>query len=243
MNWRRDEVIVRFAGICGVLGALLFFAGDMLFYGFFGSAAEFAANASRVTMHRSTRCLMVGGLVGPPAAALCIIGFWHVFRHVSSVWVTVGKLMLAAFFFLMVTGSAVHTLWAAKGLAVKYCAEQAGPCGELLSTIRQYWTVAYDMSAVAGYFGAGILFFMIVFGVTSYPRWMVLTNPGVLALCYPTVLLIPSPLGAIVAGGFTNLTIAVFFLASTLVTWRKIPSHSGGVANPSAITAYDKQVS
>jgi hypothetical protein len=66
MNRRRDEVIVRFAGICGVLGAMLFFAGDMLFYGFFGSAAEVCRKYFPCHIAQIGRCLMVGGLVGPP---------------------------------------------------------------------------------------------------------------------------------------------------------------------------------
>jgi len=32
---------------------------------------------------------------------------------------------------------------------------------------------------------------------------------------------VPAPLGAILVGGFTNLSIAIFFLVSLLTTWNR----------------------
>jgi hypothetical protein len=68
----------RLAGLAGLAGALLFFCGDMLFYGHFGAGVTFHQGMERVVREASLARLFTGGLLGPPAACLCIIGFWHV---------------------------------------------------------------------------------------------------------------------------------------------------------------------
>ena len=210
----------RAAGICGFLGALTFFAGDMLFYGYFGRGADFAAKLHEVPLRASLARLFTGGLIGPVAACLCIIGFWHVYLNVRAPRGRSGKLMFGAFVALMVSGSAVHTLWVAKGLALKYCTGESGPCSDLLVAIKAYWALAYQIGAIPGYFGALLLIVIVLLRRTWYPRWTVLANPAVLMLCAPLATRVPAPLGSILVGGFTNLTIATFFLVSILSTWR-----------------------
>jgi hypothetical protein len=165
--------------------------------------------------------LFAGGLVGPPAACLCIVGFWHVYLNVRPSGVFVGRLMLAAFSVLMVAGSAVHVLWTAKGLALKYCYGAGMPCSELLATTKAYWALAYTLGSIPGYIGALLLLALIALGRTWYPRWTVITNPAVLLAFSPLAEKVPSPLGAILVGGFTNLAIAVFFLVSVVTTWKR----------------------
>jgi hypothetical protein len=211
----------RIAGLCGLFGALLFFAGDMLFYGHFGSGSGFADGMRVTVTHASDERLFAGGLVGPIAACLCIVGFWHVYLNVRPPSATLGRIMLVAFFLLMVGGSAVHTLWTAKGLALKYCNGQGSPCSDLLAVIKSYWTLAYNLSAIPGYLGAALLFALVLLRKTWYPRWTVIANPAVLILLSPLADKVPAPLGAILVGGSANLSIAVFFLVSVVTTWKQ----------------------
>jgi hypothetical protein len=129
--------------------------------------------------------------------------------------------MLIAFSGLMVAGSAVHTLWTTRGLALKYCYGLGSPCSDLVAAIKSYWSLAYNIGAIPGYVGAALLIGLVLFGRTWYPRWTVVANPALLLALSPFAERIPSPLGAIVVGGFTNLSIAVFFLVSVLTTWRR----------------------
>ena len=211
--------IHRFAGLCGLAGALLFFAGDMLFYGHLGSGPDFHQGMLVTVIHASRERLFAGGLVGPSAACLCIVGFWHVYRNVRPSYIVLGRLMFALFAVLMVAGSAVHTLWTARGLAIKYCYGQSAPCADLLEAVKSYWNLAYNLGAVPGYLAALLLLGLVLFGKTYYPRWTVLANPAILLLLSPLVDRLPSPFGAILSGGFTNLSIAVFFVVSVLTTW------------------------
>jgi len=221
MAWETSAQTRRFAGVAGLAGALLFFAGDMLFYGYFGPGSGFADGMRTTVMHASNERLFIGGLIGPAAACLCIIGFWHVYLNVRSKSAGSGRLMLALFAVLMVAGSAVHTLWAAKGLALKFCYGQGAPCSEVLAATKSYWTLAYNVGAIPGYIGALLLLGLVVAGKTYYPRWTAITNPAVLLALSPLAERVPSPLGAILVGGSTNLAIALFFLVSVATTWNR----------------------
>lgn len=58
----------NWAAVAGVLGALLLFCGDMLFYGHFGAGDQFRAGMIETVRHASLTRLYPGGLVGPIAA-------------------------------------------------------------------------------------------------------------------------------------------------------------------------------
>jgi hypothetical protein len=189
----QPDHIRRVTGLCGVAGALLFFGGDMLFYGYFGAGSSFADGMRTTVAQASTQRLFAGGLIGPIAACLCIVGFWHVYLNVRPSSELFRRVMLAAFFILMVGGSAVHTLWTAEGLALKYCYGQGPPCSDLLTIIKSYWTVAYNLTSIPGYFGSLLLMGLVVTRRTWYPRWTVLVNPGVLILLSPVAAKMPSP--------------------------------------------------
>ena len=209
----------RLAGIAGLCGALLFFAGDMLFYGHLGSGTGFHQGMVTTVRNASLARLYAGGLVGPFAACLCILGFWHVSLNVRASHARMGRVMLVAFALLMVFGSAIHTLWTTKGLALKYCYgnDDAG-CRAVAQAINQYWDIAYYFGAVPAYFAFILLVALVLFGKTWYPRWTVLSNPAVLLLFSPLAERTPAPLGAVLLGGFTNLSIALFFTVSIWTT-------------------------
>ena len=212
----------RIAGLAGLSGTLLFFAGDMLFYGHLGPGANFHKGMLATVKNASLARLFAGGLVGPVAACLCIIGFWHVYLNVRPAAAGIGKIMFAAFFVLMVFGSAIHTLWTAKGLANKYCyGSDDAACRVLLPATNAYWDLAYNLGAIPGYAGAVLLIALVVLGKTYYPKWTVLANPAALMLLSPLAEKAPAPFGAILTGGFTNLSIALFFLVSLFTTWTR----------------------
>jgi hypothetical protein len=141
----------RWAGVAGLCGALLFFVGDMLFYGHWGSGAGFHEGMIATVRNASLGRLFAGGLVGPFAACLCIVGFWHVYSNVRPSQELAGRVMLVLFAALMVCGSAIHTLWTARGLAVKFCygSDDVG-CRALLPAVNSYWSLAYNIGAVPG---------------------------------------------------------------------------------------------
>jgi hypothetical protein len=222
-QWKR-----RWAGVAGVCGALLFFAGDMLFYGHWGTGAGFHAGMIETVRNASLGRLYAGGLVGPFAACLCIIGFWHVYLNVRPSQAFLGRVMLVLFVVLMVCGSAIHTLWTATGLATKFCfgSDDAG-CRALQQAVNAYWDLAYNIGAAPGFIGAIVLIGLVLWRKTWYPKWTVLANPALLMLLSPLADRAPAPLGAVLSGGFTNLSISAFFSVSVWTTWRRKSSEPG----------------
>jgi hypothetical protein len=77
MDLRSDQ-IRRVAGLSGLAGALLFFAGDMLFYGHVGPGAGFRQGMVATVTQASPERLFAGGLVAKvptPFGAVLVGGF------------------------------------------------------------------------------------------------------------------------------------------------------------------------
>jgi hypothetical protein len=208
----------RLNGVAGVAGALLFFTGDMLFYGRPGPGGTFHDLMLQVVRSASVTRIFVGGLIGPPAACLCIIGFAHVRDNVAPKSSFFARGIFLSGAAMMVAGSALHALWVPRGLSFRYTAPPAD--SELLSALRDYWQAAYYVAAVPAYVCSALLLVAVLSGKSLYPRWTAATNFGVLSLLAPIAGIVPAPLGSILVGGFTNLSIATFFFVSLLSTWR-----------------------
>src|SRR5882724_13050577 len=126
----------------------------MLFYGHWGAGAGFKEGMHTVLRQASLTSLFIGGLVGPLAACLCIIGFWHVRQNIVPRSPLLGRVVFYALAGMMVVGSAVHALWVPRGLAIRYSDAVGGYARELIAALGGYWELAYDLAAVPAYFGA-----------------------------------------------------------------------------------------
>src|SRR5438874_12431567 len=108
----------RLAGLTGLVGALLFFCGDMLFYGHWGAGASFREGMQTGLREGSLTRLFTGGLVGPVAACLRIIGFWHVRQNIVPRSPLLGCVEFYALAGMMVVGSAGPRHWVPRRLAI-----------------------------------------------------------------------------------------------------------------------------
>jgi|SRR5438874_2686453 len=99
----------RWTGLAGLAGALLFFCGDML-YGHWGPGATFHQGMLTVLQQTSRTRLFVGGLVGPVAACLCLIGCWHVRQNLVGRSPLFGRVAFLALAATTVVGGAVLAL-------------------------------------------------------------------------------------------------------------------------------------
>jgi hypothetical protein len=94
---------------------------------------------------------------------------------------------------------------------MKYCSASAADCGTVLILTKNYWTLAYEMSAIPGWLGGALLAYLVIAGKTIYPRWTIVAHPAVFLLLSTSAVYLPAPFGAIIVGGSTNLSIAAFF--------------------------------
>lgn len=202
----------------GLTGALLMFAGDMLLYYTpkdFGygpkSPAKERINAVIDVMKGlPAGRVMAGGMLGPVAAFLYCVGFYHIVLMTGE---QARALAVTAFLLSclgIIAGGAYHSHCAYLGLLGD------GENRQALDTVMRY----FQKLPLILYAGEGIGFlllaFLIVTGKTVLPRWMLLLSPGILFLLRPVVGRLPKGVRIIISGGWTNL-ISVIYYAAVLI--------------------------
>ena len=202
----------------GLAGALLMFAGDMLLYYTpkdFGygpkSPAKERINAVIDVMKGlPAGRVMAGGMLGPVAAFLYCVGFYHIVLMTGE-----QARVLAVTAFLLsclgiIAGGAYHSHCAYLGLLGD------GENRQALDTVMRY----FQKLPLILYAGEGIGFLLLAFLIaavkTVLPRWMLLLSPGILFLLRPVVGRLPKGVRIIISGGWTNL-ISVIYYAAVLI--------------------------
>lgn len=216
------------AGLLGLLGAVLLFAGDMLLYGHFGSGSGFKVGERIVALEAPLLRLYLGGLLGPLCACLYLFGFWHVYQNVSSRARWAGRLVAGGFAIVMVIGGAYHVLWATRLLAMRFSEQAPAVQSELSKAIGQYMGLTFTVAAVPFVAASLILLMVVLTGRSNYPRWTVLANPGLLMVFKPLTSYIPGPLGGIIWGGYYNLVFCLFFAVSLATTAESLRNGRNG---------------
>ena len=203
----------------GLVGAVLMFTGDMLLYGHFGSGAEFINRYKTVIAEAGTLRLYLAGALGPVAAIFYLIGAYHLYLRLQPSR-ALGRIVTSfAFAAVFVIAGAVHAVWAAYALVLRGVAHgQANT--DLETVMRAYLAFVYRLAEVVGYPSALLLFVLVLMGRTTYPRWSVFLNPGLLMLASSLVVFLPAPIGAPIVGGLFNLAFVVFFALSLATTPR-----------------------
>ena len=202
----------------GLAGALLMFAGDMLLYytpedfsyGPKSSSEEKINAIIDVMKGLPSKRVMAGGMIGPVAAFLYCVGFYHIVLMTDE---QAHTFAIAAFLLSclgIIVGGAYHSHCAYLGLLGEDKNRAA------LNTVMKY----YQKLPLILYVGEGIgyllLIFLIVTGRTVLPQWMFLLSPGILFLLKPAVGRLPRGVRIIVSGGWTNL-ISVIYYAAVLI--------------------------
>lgn len=206
--------------IAGLAGALLMFAGDMLLY---YTPEDFAYNSQSSSAEKiqaivdvmkelPTKRVMAGGMIGPIAAFLYCVGFYHMVLITDE---RMKRLAMAAFLlscFGIITGGAYHSHCAYLGLLGDDRFKDA------LKTVGNY----FQKLPLIFYTGEGIGFLLlavlIVSGHTIFPRWIFLLSPEILFLLRPAVGRLPKGIRIIVSGGWTNLISVIYYLAVLIST-------------------------
>ena len=199
----------------GLAGALLMFAGDMLLYytpeDFSYSAkssSEEKINAIIDVMKRlPAKRVMAGGMIGPVAAFLYCVGFYHIVLMTNDQ----SHALAIAAFLLIIAGGAYHSHCAYLGLLGDDRNRDA------LNTVMKY----FQKLPLILYAGEGIGFLLLIIliaaGKTVLPRWMFLLSPGILFLLKPIVGRLPKGIRIIVSGGWTNLISVIYYAAVLIV--------------------------
>ncbi len=213
---------LQLLSLSGILGSILMFAGDMLLYYEPVSGLEYDSVARMGTM--PIERLIAGGLIGPIASVFSLIGgylFYMVFRSVNKVLAMILFACIAIFFIVAGTYHAMFPNYGFVGRLPELLQPQQ------LLFIRTYLKSIYILISICGTFFTFLLFYLVIFKKSLYPKWMLLFTPTLLILMAGFVKdYIPYPLGAIVYGGWINLCFVLFFIVCLIhFSRRKIIDH------------------
>lgn len=190
----------------GAMGGALWFVGDLLYYGAPGPGDVTGQMLTAAIQGKPVGGLHVSGMLGPAGTLLClagVLGFWRAAQPGHARLVTC--LLLASVFVLW---GSTHQLFAARALAL-----HEAPTSAATRAVVAYWAEVQMLLQGAAYPAALASIALVAFGRTAFPRWLALTNFGLLSLLEPALRALPAPAGAPIVSGFSNLAVAIWFAA------------------------------
>lgn len=198
---------LQILSLAGILGSVLMFTGDMLLYYEPVSGLNYDSTARMSTMpiHR----LIAGGIIGPIASIFSIIGsylFYVIFKSVNKFFAT---FLFASFAILFVFAGSYHAMFPNIGFIGRLPESMQA---QHLIYIRTYLNQINTLIYIFGTIGTFILFYLVIFKKSLFPKWILLFTPTLLILLASFIKdYIPYPLGAVVYGGWINLCFILFF--------------------------------
>ena len=134
--------------------------------------------------------------------------FYVIFRPVNKVLATI---LFASFSIMVITGGTYHAMFPNFGFTRRL------PESMQLMQIEYIRTYLEAIYAIVFFFGTIwtlVLFYLVIFRKSQYPLWMLLFTPTLLVLLSGIIKnLVPYPLGAIIYGGWINISFILFFSA------------------------------
>lgn len=206
---------LRLTGYAGIAGGLLMYTGDMLLYFTTQPIPDVEKNLLPSMGAVPLERLIAGGLVGPVAALLCIVGFYHLFLRVKNSRRKTARWMLAIFSVSMGIGGTYHAFFPAFGIV----SSQGHP--EIIASLLSYaeWLGAFTFTLM----GIGwLLFSVLAFQKqTSFPRWIVIFTPLITIWLIFLWQMLPHPFNVLIAGGWFSLMLTPIFIVSLLTLKNK----------------------
>lgn len=195
--------------LTGLIAGLLMFCGDMLLYydkkdyvsdGKFDSVIDIMKNIS-------VKRLYAGGLIGPIAAFLYCIGYYHIVLIAEDKISVLAMIAFLSSCMGIIIGGAYHSHCAYLGLIGRLDDKKA------MDTVIKYFTVINKLSLLFQAAGLLIILICTVFGRTLLPNYFVIFTPGALYLLLPLMKKLPKGIHIIICGGWANLIFVIYYLA------------------------------
>lgn len=194
--------------VVGLIAGLLMFWGDMLLYydkndyvsdGTFNSVIEIMKKVSE-------KRLYAGGLIGPIAAFLYCIGYYHIILISNNEISVLAMIAFLSSCMGIIIGGAYHSHCAYLGLIGRLDDKKA------MDTVIRYFSLINKFSFLFQIIGLLILLICIVCGWTMLPNCFAVITPGILYLLLPLIKKLPKGIHIIVCGGWSNLIFVIYYL-------------------------------
>jgi len=211
-------------GLSGILGSLVLFAGDMLFY-YNGESTNLIANMAGSSSER----IVISGVCALIAAWLYTLASGQIYYAFQPAQKWIRLTVFFSFAAIMIAYGVVHGAY----IAIAVSAKNAVGLGMAPDSLAGLAITANNALRFVAYVPFGIfsvVFIVAVWGrKTWYPRWFVLFCPVFPFMVSGRIVEnLEGRLKTIVGGGYLNLLLLAFFLASTLVLARRRGSRRNG---------------
>lgn len=197
----------------GCLGSIVFFIGDMLYYGGWGpgnfSTDERMAHVALWRLH-------FGSITGPVGTAFNVLGslgLWYCCRRAAPRAATT---MLAGLYALNLFGELQHGIFGPLGFAIRDCGQKS----EAVAQIGRLNSALMLICLALFFVGYGIWILLALRKEAGVPRWTVLLCPLVTFWLLGLMVHVPDPLGLPLAGGWTNIAGMTWFAVLAVTALR-----------------------
>jgi hypothetical protein len=207
---------LRLFGISGILGSMLFIAGDLLYHHIPGSRNS---PSVKMSMLAESRLLNAGtlGLIGCWFYTLASMHIYLAFQPAGELFALVVLVVIAA---IMICYGITHTAY----FSIAAGAKVAARSGSDVESGGRLGTIFFQRLVYITYLPVAIASLMMIYGIAAgrslYPMWMVLFLPIITYLLKtPVTRVLKGRLQEIIKDSYDNFVLFVFFSLSTIVLW------------------------
>ena len=207
---------LRCFGLSGIVGAVIFICGDLLYNHIPGSADTPAIKMSQLNEPR----LLNAGTAGMIGCWFYLLGSMHLYLAFRPAGEIFAFIFLLAFGAVMVCYGISHTAY----FAIAAGAKTASKLGSDPEIGGKLGTEFFHRLVYITYIPVAVSSLMMVYGILNrkslYPWWMVFFLPIIIYLFKtPIVRLLKGKTRELVNDSFDNIVLLIFFLISTVVLW------------------------
>ena len=207
----------RLFGICGIMGGLTLFSGDMLFY-----YDPINANLYENMGNASDSRIIISTITALIASWLYVLGSIHVYQAFKQTKPIIKNLVLFCFAAISIAYGVVHGAFVAIATSSKLAVENDLNLNQ--ATLLAVEANNILRSIVYPIFGLlSILFITQVWKrKTLYSRWILLFFPLIPFLLEDVVCKnLSGSISIIICGDYLNHILIIFFTASSIALWNK----------------------
>ena len=192
----------------GLISGILMFCGDMLLY---YDQNDYVSDGTfnpiiGIMKNISTKRLYAGGLLGPIAAFLYCVGYYHIVLIFDNEIFILAMVCFLILCMAIIIGGAYHSHCAYLGLIGKLDDEKA------MDVIIKYFSFINKVCFIFQIIGLLMLFLSIILGWTVLPRYFAVITPGILYLLLPLTKKLPKGIHIIICGGWSNLIFIIYYV-------------------------------
>jgi len=204
MNSRKIRLLLW----SGCLAHVILFAGDMLYYGEWGSGHY----SNKETMaHVALWRLHLGSLTAPVGmgfALLAVLGLWYCCRRAAP---RLAAVMLASLYAFCFLGVLEHGVFGPLGFALRYCGQTSDAVTQI---IKLFSITEHAMDLL--FVGFLVWIFLTLRKKCGVPRWTVFLCPLVTIWLQGVMVYVPGPLCHPLMGGWNNIAFTVWYAVLAL---------------------------